>query len=64
MSYYQYHIRIIFENALVMICKVSILLKVIHASIICQLKLVVNLMETTHAPMYALFKSTASLASH
>lgn len=64
MSYYQYHIRIIFENARVMICKVSILLKVIHASIICQLKLVLNLMETTHAAVYALFKATASLASH
>lgn len=64
MSYYQYDIRIIFENALVMICKVSILLKVIHASIMCQMKLALNLMKTIHAPVYALFKAALSLAIH
>lgn len=60
MSYYLYHVRITFENALVMICKDSVLLKVIHASIICQLKLGLNLMKALHA----LVKATVSLAIH
>lgn len=60
MSYYLYHVRIILENALVMICKDSVLLKVIHASIICQLKLGLNLMKAIHA----LVKAAVSLAIH
>lgn len=55
MSYYQYHVRIIFENARVMMRKLAILLKVIHASITCQLKSVLNLMKTVHATVQALF---------
>jgi len=64
MPYYWYHIRIIFENALVMMCNVSILFKVMHASIICQLKLALDLMKTIHASLYAFFKATVRLAIH
>lgn len=60
MSHYQYHVRIIFEGALVMICKLSILLKMIHASIICQLKLVLNLMKIVHATLQGLSKATCN----
>lgn len=64
MSYYQYRVRIIFENGLVVICKLVILLKMMHASITCQLKLVLNLMKTVHATPQALSKVTVSLAIH
>lgn len=60
MPHYQYHVRIIFESALVMIYKLAILLKVIHASIICQLKLVLNLMKTVHATLQTLSKVTCN----
>lgn len=64
MSYNQYHVRIIFENELVRICKFVILLGVIHASITCQLKLVLNLMKTVHVTLQALSKLIVRLAIH